>query len=147
MSVPRATRAGDQAHAHNMLMRARLIGRERKNLPPVTIPNIIFVEYVFGRRKEQEDIFWKRSEVIVLFFSSNYILYSMICKLFQFFVVRLKYVCSNSKKDNHSILKGKGLTKFLTDRAVISRAKCSFHPKFSYFDRKLKQYHEMLKFI
>ena len=75
MSVPRATRAGDQAHAHNMLMRARLIGRERKNLPPVTIPNIIFVEYVFGRRKEQEDIFWKRSEVIVLFF------------FFQFYIV------------------------------------------------------------
>ena len=68
MSVPRATRGGDQAHAHNMLMRARLIGRERKNPPPVTIPNIILVDYVFGRRKEQEDIFWKRSEVTVLFF-------------------------------------------------------------------------------
>ena len=71
MSVPRATRGGDQAHAHNMLMRARLIGRERKNLPPVTIPNIILVEYVFGRRKEQEDIFWKRSELTVSSESSS----------------------------------------------------------------------------
>ena len=149
MSVPRATRGGDQAHAHNMLMRARLIGRERKNPPPVTIPNIILVEYVFGRRKKQKDIFCKRSEVKVLFcFSIMYFIAWFPFHLQTLSVLFCPFkICNNSNKKNHSILKGKGLTKFLTDRAVFRPAKSPFHPKFSYFDRNLKQYHELLKFI
>ena len=109
------------------------------------------VKIYTGQKKFTWIYSWRSWQIWgMFFFLQLYIVWHdshLIWKLFHFFVIHLKYVCYNSNKKNHSILKGKGLTKFLTDRTVISWAKCPFHQKFSYFDRKLKQYHEMLKFI